>query len=60
MNDNTGSPYSDDMNALTRLLDGLPIYATRIGFHSNSTDEERAFANHMFDLHRQWNEWKAE
>lgn len=49
---------SDDQ-VLRELFDALPIYATRIGFRTNSTEDQQAFGKFLFEIGRQWNEWKA-
>lgn len=49
---------SDDQ-VLRQLLDALPIYATRIGYRSNSTEDQQAFGKFLFEVGRQWDEWKA-
>jgi hypothetical protein len=49
-----------DQEALTNLLDALPIYATKIGYRTDSTPEEQAFGEAMFDLHNRWLDFKAE
>jgi hypothetical protein len=49
-----------EMQALRQLLDGLPIYATRIGYRYDSTAEERAFGERVFELSKRWDELKRE
>ena len=48
-----------DEDVLRYVLDSLPIIATRIGFRYNSTPEERSFGDFLWQVHRQWGEWKA-
>lgn len=49
----------DDEFALRQLLNGLPIYASRIGIRSNSTPEQTEFMHFLFQVHEQWREWSA-
>ena len=44
----------DDFALLSSLLDQLPIWAIRIGYHSNSTDEQRKLADDLFAVFRVW------
>lgn len=46
----------DEMDALMKLLGALPIYATRIGYRDDSTDEQRKFADSLFDVSAKWAE----
>jgi len=46
----------EEMKAMRQLLDSLPIYATRIGYRTDSTPEERAFGEAMFELDKRWQE----
>lgn len=45
---------------LWRLLDGLPLLATRIGYRPDSTPEERAFGMAVFKVAGRWAELRAE
>ena len=49
---------TDDEKALRQLLDALPIYATRIGYRTDSTADERAFGDAMWDISHRWSELK--
>lgn len=49
---------SDDQ-VLRQILDQLPIFATRLGFRTNSTQEQEEFARFLFRTHQQWLEFKA-
>lgn len=48
----------EEMKVLRQLLDSLPIYATRIGYRTDSTPEERVFGERMFELDKRWQELK--
>jgi len=39
---------------LKRLLDMLPIYATRVGYRTDSTPEEQRIGEAAFEAHRAW------
>ena len=52
-------PPGAEMNAMRQLLDSLPIYATRIGYRTDSTPEEREFGELMFELDKRWRELRA-
>jgi hypothetical protein len=52
---NGAAPISE-AEAMRRLLDGLPIYATKIGFRTDSTPEERLLAEKIFKVHTTWAE----
>jgi len=43
-----------EAEALRKLLDGLPIYATKIGYRNDSTDAEREFADVVFKVSDRW------
>ena len=47
-----------DEDVLRYIFDSLPIIATRIGFRHNSTPEEQSFGDFLWQVHRQWGEWK--
>ena len=49
----------DDATALRQLLDTLPIYATRIGFRTDSTEAEKSLGDALFRVHERWLEVKA-
>jgi hypothetical protein len=51
---------NDEANALRQLLDSLPIYATRIGYRTDSTDAERALGDAVFKVHERWAELRSE
>ena len=51
---------TDDEKALRQLLDALPIYATRIGYRTDSTPQERAFGDAMWDISNRWGELKPD
>ena len=56
-NDSKNDPLpGEEMRALERLLDTLPIYATRIGYRYDSSTAEREFGDKVFELHSRWNE----
>lgn len=56
---NQDPPPGAEMEALRQLLASLPIYATRIGFRTNSTPEEREFGERVFELDKRWRELQA-
>lgn len=43
-----------DAEALTQLLDALPIFATKLGYRDDSTPKERALADAAFKVHETW------
>lgn len=43
-----------EAEAMRRLLDTLPIYATRIGYRTDSTPEERTLGEAVFKVHSCW------
>jgi hypothetical protein len=45
-----------EAETLRQLLDALPIYATRVGYRTDSTDEERRIADAAWAAHRAWTE----
>jgi hypothetical protein len=53
---------NDDTEAIAEVLDKvlgpLPIYATRIGYRHDSTDYERRLGEFLFQIAREWDEFK--
>lgn len=47
-------PVISESEAMRRLLDGLPIYATKIGFRTDSTPEEELLARKIFKVSDAW------
>lgn len=43
-----------EADMLRRLLDELPIYAVRVGYRIDSTDEERRIGDAAWAAHRAW------
>jgi hypothetical protein len=52
-----------DAEAVRELLDSvlgpMPIYATRIGYRTNSTPDERRLGMFLFRIAREWDDFKA-
>lgn len=50
----TAAPAISEAEAMRRLMDGLPIYATKIGFRTDSTPEEELLARKLFKVSDAW------
>ena len=46
-------------HVLRQILDSLPIHAVKIGYRTDSTPEQREFADAVFELHKRWEELRG-
>ena len=49
-----------EMEQLRQLMEALPIYATRVGYRTDSTPEEREFADAIWKVVERWDEVKPQ
>lgn len=49
-----GLPFESEAAAMRYLMDSLPIHATKIGYRTTSTPEERALGDALFRVHERW------
>lgn len=49
-----------EAETMVKLMDMLPIFATKIGYRSDSTEEERKLGEAIFRVHEKWVEVKPE
>lgn len=54
----TAQPFATEAEAMTHLMDNLPIYATKIGYRTDSTEAEATLGQALFAVHEKWLEVK--
>ena len=55
----TPENLNEEGQQVWQMLDALPIFATRVGFRTDSTDDERRFAEALFAVNEKWQELRG-